>query len=85
MALYFDDEKNIGEDLTITKSKSFPSSTASKGEIDRWHQMTDEEKYAFEKKLLRKLDSRLLPWPTLLYLLSFLDRTNIGNAKIQNV
>jgi hypothetical protein len=36
-----------------------------------------------EKKLLRKLDWKLIPWLCLLYLISFLDRTNIGNAKIQ--
>jgi len=36
-----------------------------------------------EKKLIRKLDWRLIPWLSLLYLISFLDRTNIGNAKIQ--
>jgi hypothetical protein len=33
-------------------------------------------------KLVRKLDLNLLPWLCLLYLASFLDRTNIGNAKI---
>ncbi|KAJ2967314.1 hypothetical protein NQ176_g9721 [Zarea fungicola] len=32
--------------------------------------------------LLRKLDSTLLPFLALLYLLSFLDRANIGNAKL---
>ena len=32
-----------------------------------------------EKALLRKLDSRLLPALTLLYLLSFLDRSNGGS------
>ena len=35
-----------------------------------------------ERKLLRKLDFKLIPWLCLLYLVSFLDRTNIGNAKI---
>jgi len=35
-----------------------------------------------DRHLVRKIDSRLLPILTLLYLLSFLDRTNIGNAKI---
>ena len=35
------------------------------------------------KRLLRKMDSRLLPFLALLYLLSFLDRTNIGNAKLE--
>lgn len=34
------------------------------------------------KKLLRKCDKALLPFLALLYLLSFLDRTNIGNAKL---
>ncbi|KAJ6594269.1 major facilitator superfamily domain-containing protein [Mycena capillaripes] len=33
-------------------------------------------------KILRKLDVHLLPFVSLLYLLSFLDRANIGNAKI---
>ncbi|KAJ7899091.1 major facilitator superfamily domain-containing protein [Mycena leptocephala] len=32
--------------------------------------------------ILRKLDVHLLPFVSLLYLLSFLDRANIGNAKI---
>ncbi|OAQ59459.1 high-affinity nicotinic acid transporter [Pochonia chlamydosporia 170] len=34
------------------------------------------------KRLLRKLDWTLLPFLSLLYLLSFLDRANIGNAKL---
>jgi len=38
-----------------------------------------------EKKLMRKLDWKLIPWLCLLYLISFLDRTNIGNAKIQGL
>jgi hypothetical protein len=36
-----------------------------------------------ERKLIRKLDLRLIPWLSLLYLLSFLDRTSIGNAKVR--
>ena len=35
-----------------------------------------------EAKLVRKLDWRLIPWLSFLYLLSFLDRTSIGNAKV---
>ncbi|KAL4813485.1 major facilitator superfamily domain-containing protein [Aspergillus spinulosporus] len=34
------------------------------------------------KKLIRKIDFVLIPWLALLYLLSFLDRTNIGNARL---
>lgn len=34
------------------------------------------------KRALRTIDLRLLPVLTLLYLLAFIDRGNIGNAKI---
>ena len=34
-----------------------------------------------EKKLQRKIDWQLIPWLSFLFLLSFLDRTSIGNAK----
>ncbi|KAM0231958.1 hypothetical protein ACHAPO_008257 [Fusarium lateritium] len=37
---------------------------------------------ASTKKLLRKIDWTLIPFLALLYLLSFLDRTNIGNARL---
>ncbi|KAL1967856.1 hypothetical protein VTN77DRAFT_2545 [Rasamsonia byssochlamydoides] len=37
------------------------------------------------KKVLRKMDLRLLPMLALLYLLAFLDRGNIGNAKIEGL
>ena len=36
-----------------------------------------------ERKLIRKLDLYLVPWLSFLYLLSFLDRTSIGNAKVR--
>eukprot|EP01103_Thecamoeba_quadrilineata_P011200 TRINITY_DN2624_c0_g1_i6.p1 TRINITY_DN2624_c0_g1~~TRINITY_DN2624_c0_g1_i6.p1 ORF type:complete len:135 (+),score=19.25 TRINITY_DN2624_c0_g1_i6:391-795(+) len=39
---------------------------------------TDEE----ERAVLWKLDTRLVPFLAVLYLLSFLDRANIGNARI---
>lgn len=38
-----------------------------------------------EKKVLRKMDIRLIPMLALLYLLSFLDRGNIGNASIEGL
>lgn len=34
---------------------------------------------------MRKVDFWLIPWLCLLYLISFLDRTNIGNAKIEGL
>ena len=38
--------------------------------------------HAAEKRLLRKLDLFIIPPVMLLYLLSFLDRVNIGNARL---
>lgn len=38
-----------------------------------------------EKAILRKMDKRLIPMLALLYLLSFLDRGNIGNARIEGL
>ncbi|KAG5803896.1 hypothetical protein H9Q74_011286 [Fusarium xylarioides] len=35
-----------------------------------------------EKKLVRKIDLFILPMMWFMYLLSYMDRTNIGNAKI---
>lgn len=42
------------------------------------------EKYQGDvlRKLLRKIDCRLVPVFALLYLMSFLDRGNVGNAKV---
>ncbi|ROT40343.1 MFS general substrate transporter [Sodiomyces alkalinus F11] len=43
---------------------------------------SDEERAEIDRKLVRKIDLWLIPWLSLLYLLSFLDRTNIGNARL---
>ncbi|CAK5265889.1 unnamed protein product [Mycena citricolor] len=44
-------------------------------------ELTEQE----ERKLWRKVDARLLPILGLLYLLSFMDRGNIGNAKLDGL
>jgi hypothetical protein len=38
-----------------------------------------------EERVLRKMDLRLIPMLSVLYLLAFLDRGNIGNAKIEGL
>jgi hypothetical protein len=40
---------------------------------------------AAERKLILKCDLRVLPPLTILFMLAFLDRTNIGNARIQGM
>ena len=36
-------------------------------------------------KLKRKIDIQLLPWLTLLYLMNYLDRGSIGNARVSTL
>jgi hypothetical protein len=38
-----------------------------------------------ERKLLWKIDLHVVPWLAILYLLNFLDRGSIGNAKVSTV
>ncbi|KAF4826948.1 putative transporter [Colletotrichum tropicale] len=51
--------------------------------------VSDPERSGFDqaatKRLLRKMDWALIPFLALLYLLSFLDRTNIGNARLAGI
>lgn len=44
--------------------------------------LSDQEKAAIDRKLVWRLDWILIPWLCLLYLMAFLDRTNIGNANV---
>ena len=37
-----------------------------------------------ERKLMRKVDWNLVPWLSFLFMLSFLDRTSVGNAKVSD-
>lgn len=45
----------------------------------------DDELAREEKALVRKIDLYLLPTIWIMYLLSYMDRTNIGNAKVAGV
>ncbi|OAQ68887.1 MFS transporter [Pochonia chlamydosporia 170] len=62
------------------------SSNSDEGNIvDPDAGLSEAEKKEVERKLLWKLDLMLIPWLCLLYLICFLDRTNIGNAKIAHL
>jgi MFS family permease len=62
---------------SLKKEASFETHTEEQ-DLEKVPNYTEEE----YKKILRKIDKQLLPFVSLLYLLSFLDRANIGNAKI---
>ncbi|KAL3422689.1 MFS transporter [Phlyctema vagabunda] len=75
---------HISKDDTVTTPGKGEHDTATPSSI------ISDEAYAnptgiSEKSLLRKLDLKLLPPLTLLYLLSFLDRSNIGNARLEGL
>lgn len=46
------------------------------------HEQSDEQWKAFDRKLILKLDLLLIPLLTTVYLLAFLDRANVGNARV---
>ncbi|TGO38294.1 hypothetical protein BHYA_0078g00470 [Botrytis hyacinthi] len=53
--------------------------------VDPDAHLSDAERKAIDRRLVWKLDLYLIPWLCILYLLAFLDRTNIGNAKIDGL
>jgi hypothetical protein len=59
-----------------------PSPSDEKGAPEGTYKADIDTSTVDERKLLRKIDLALIPWLSLLYLLSFLDRTSIGNAKV---
>ncbi|KAL4915540.1 major facilitator superfamily domain-containing protein [Aspergillus aurantiobrunneus] len=66
-----------GSDLDPTREK-YDSSPAESNIADDYADIN-------EKSLLRRLDYKLLPPLTILYLLSFLDRSNVGNARLEGL
>ncbi|PVH16222.1 uncharacterized protein CXQ87_004093 [Candidozyma duobushaemuli] len=87
----------MGKDNSAVSIEERPSGSIDKPSVE-WVEVKDEEagvdeaavdieKFSDidEKKLLWKIDLHLIPLFTVLYLLSFLDRGNIGNAKIEGL
>lgn len=60
-------------DNGVNKEPADADALAHQYLIDNWVNGTDEE-----KRLVRKLDWRILPCCWILYLLGFLDRANVG-------
>lgn len=75
-------------DIDTHPSDTSDTEAAKAGTVTELEQGQEQEQeqpcYSAQetKRLLRKLDWTLLPFLSLLYLLSFLDRANIGNAKL---
>lgn len=70
-------DKNDFSDPKLRELNSASPSSSDKGEISGGNEdltWTEDE----EKKIRRKLDFHVVPLVTLLYLLCFLDRANVG-------
>ncbi|KAL1599127.1 hypothetical protein SLS59_006579 [Nothophoma quercina] len=70
----------MADEKTISKVAVCTTPDLSAGEVE--NQGFD---HAATKKLLRKLDWHIIPFMSLIYLLCFLDRTNIGNARLDHL
>lgn len=69
------------QDFEPTKTKD--QATVSEKAIENGSSDSQSIEEVDPKALLRKMDLRFIPWLSLLYFLSFLDRTSIGNAKVR--
>ncbi|OQD83844.1 hypothetical protein PENANT_c015G03758 [Penicillium antarcticum] len=82
MAILNDEKPTLDAAFRVSDVERYSGSQVAVGFEDPDEGLSEEEKAKIDRKLLWKLDLRLVPWLSLLYLVSFLDRTNIGNAKI---
>lgn len=69
-------EKSIDSSKVDTSGHGTP---IEKGSV---HDISSEENVALDSRITRKIDMRLVPMLCMLYLTAYLDRTNIGNARL---
>ncbi|KNA98233.1 hypothetical protein FOXG_02631 [Fusarium oxysporum f. sp. lycopersici 4287] len=68
---------------TLFSLEKFPDTQdIEEGTVHQYGQPAPSVDEALESKLRWKMDLRILPTVTIIYLLCFIDRANIGNAKI---
>jgi hypothetical protein len=60
------------------------ASTSKEQDYEKSYALTEEEIH-HERRLLTKLDLVIMPLTALLYLSAYLDRGNIGNARLQGL
>lgn len=76
---------SIEADEKVPEASSPPTATTGNPKADeyaaRFEAQDEEWRRRFERKLLRKVDIRLLPTLVVMYLLNFLDRSNLAQAR----
>jgi len=73
------------ENEQVEHSGFTPSSTQKQSIKDENGSGLDVIVNINERNLLWKIDLRIIPWLSLYYLVSFLDRGSIGNAKVGDI
>ncbi|KIW04982.1 uncharacterized protein PV09_04144 [Verruconis gallopava] len=81
--LSFEDKSEIGHaENALSEPTTTKSASATMEPPDLVKAMSQEERIAFEKHLVRKIDIRLLPAVVIMYIMNYLDRNNIAAARI---
>lgn len=90
MAVQLDDKSTLSSEAQAVYLEKLPNDATHedvfyKGYIDNAGVEAADIDPVAEKKLLRKIDIHLIPILWLLFLCAFIDRINIGNARIQGM
>ncbi|KAJ7271175.1 MFS transporter [Mycena rebaudengoi] len=72
------------EKSDFAREKSDDDAESGKQTTPDSYSISDSDRRTAEKALVRKQDLRIVPLSAAIYLLCYLDRSNIGNAKILN-
>lgn len=81
-ATRIDDEKDLGvEEFEQHQGNKYTRLGISDEDASFYDNFSEEKR----KRLFWKVDLRLVPFLTLLYLAAHIDRANIGNAKIEGL
>jgi hypothetical protein len=74
-------------DSTVISSNSSEKATQDAAYLEKvgTAETTDTIDPQLERRVVRQFDTKVVPWLFGLWLLSFIDRSNIGNAKIDGL
>ncbi|KAH7917775.1 MFS general substrate transporter [Leucogyrophana mollusca] len=71
--------------MSLSSHSKVEDASVNPGKDDNLYRPGVDTTGVDERKLIRRIDIRVVPWLGLLYLLNFLDRGAIGNAKLYNM
>ncbi|KAF2021033.1 MFS general substrate transporter [Aaosphaeria arxii CBS 175.79] len=79
-----DEMKEMGdtETTSISNGDVVATRSANRSEYEEYLDLSQRFTGVEHKKLIRKVDWHVLPQLILIYLMSYIDRTNVGNAKL---